>query len=152
MSYSRRGLALTEQFEGLCLTAYQDSVKVWTIGYGHTGSDVHPGLTITQQQAGDLLLKDVGSAVATVNKLVTVKLTQNQFDALVDFVYNVGGGNLASSTLLKELNAGDYSGAAAQFVRWDKAGGMVLPGLLKRRQAEQALFLEADTAAAAAQG
>jgi len=141
LSYSATGLALTEQFEGLRLTAYQDSVGVWTIGYGHTGADVHPGLTITQQQAGNLLLKDVASAVASVNKLVTVALTQNQFDALVDFVFNAGAGNFSKSTLLRELNAGNVAAAAAQFPLWVHAGGVVLPGLVQRRKAEQALFL-----------
>jgi lysozyme len=131
---------LTEQFEGLRLTAYQDSVGVWTIGYGHTGSDVRPGLTITQEQAGALLQQDVAGAVAAVNRLVTVTLTQNQFDALVDFTFNEGQGNLASSTLLRELNAGNTAGAAAQFLVWVYAGGVQLPGLVKRRQAEAALF------------
>jgi len=131
---------LTEQFEGLRLTAYQDSVGVWTIGYGHTGSDVRPGLTITQEQASALLQQDVAGAVAAVNRLVTVTLTQNQFDALVDFTFNEGQGNLASSTLLRELNAGNTAGAAAQFLVWVYAGGVQLPGLVKRRQAEAALF------------
>ncbi|MFZ0312971.1 MAG: lysozyme [Candidatus Korobacteraceae bacterium] len=140
LSYSSTGLALTEEFEGLRLTAYQDSVGVWTIGYGHTGSDVQPGLTITQEQAGALLLQDVAGAVAAVNRLVTVPLTQNQFDALVDFTFNLGQGNLASSTLLRELNAGNTAGAAAQFLVWVYAGGVKLPGLVKRRQAEAALF------------
>lgn len=156
LAYSSKGLALTEQFEGLRLTAYQDSVGVWTIGYGHTGADVHPGLTITQEQASALLSKDVASAVADVNRLVKVPLTQNQFDALVDFVFNVGGGNFATSTLLRDLNAGNYAAAAAQFPRWVHAGGEILPGLVARRKAEQTLFLQADTAvaqsAAAAQG
>ncbi len=155
LAYSSKGLALTEQFEGLRLTAYQDSVGVWTIGYGHTGSDVHPGLTITQQQASDLLRKDVASAVATVNRLVSVPLTQNQFDALVDFVFNAGAGNFADSTLLRDLNAGNYAGAAAQFPRWVHAGNQILPGLVTRRNAEQALFLQADATAqnaAAAKG
>ena len=140
LSYSDQGLALTEQFEGLQLTAYQDPVGVWTIGYGHTGNDVQPGLTITQEQASALLLQDVASAVAAVNRLVTVPLTQNQFDALVDFTFNVGQGNLTSSTLLRELNAGNTAGAAAQFLVWVYAGGVQLPGLVKRRQAEAALF------------
>lgn len=156
LAYSSKGLALTEQFEGLRLTAYQDSVGVWTIGYGHTGADVHPGLSITLEQASTLLSKDVASAVADVNRLVKVPLTQNQFDALVDFVFNVGGGNLGTSTLLRDLNAGNYAAAAAQFPRWVHAGGEVLPGLVARRKAEQTLFLQADTAvaqgAAAAQG
>jgi lysozyme len=140
LSYSDQGLALTEQFEGLRLTAYQDSVGVWTIGYGHTGLDVQPGLTITQEQAGALLLQDVAGAVAAVNRLVTVPLTQNQFDALVDFTFNEGQGNLASSTLLRELNAGNTAGAAAQFLVWVYAGGVKLPGLVTRRQAEADLF------------
>jgi lysozyme len=140
LSYSDQGLALTEQFEGLRLTAYQDSVGVWTIGYGHTGLDVQPGLTITQEQAGALLLQDVAGAVAAVNRLVTVPLTQNQFDALVDFTFNEGQGNLASSTLLRELNAGNTAGAAVQFLVWVYAGGVKLPGLVTRRQAEADLF------------
>jgi lysozyme len=139
-SYSEKGLALTQQFEGLRLTAYQDSVGVWTIGYGHTGADVHSGLTITQEQASAFLLQDVASAVATVNRLVTVALTQNQFDALVDFVFNAGSGNFAGSTLLRELNASKIEAAAAQFSRWVYAGGKELPGLVKRRNAEADLF------------
>jgi lysozyme len=143
LSYSDQGLALTERFECLQLTAYQDPVGVWTIGYGHTGPDVQPGLTITQEQAGALLLQDVAGAVAAVNRLVTVPLTQNQFDALVDFTFNVGQGNLASSTLLRELNAGNTAGAAAQFLVWVYAKGVELPGLVTRRQAESALFQSA---------
>jgi len=144
LSYSDQGLALTEQFEGLQLTAYQDPVGVWTIGYGHTGADVQPGLTITQEQASDLLLQDVAGAVAAVNRLVTIPLTQNQFDALVDFTFNVGQGNLASSTLLRELNSGNTEGAAAQFLVWVYAKGVELPGLVTRRQAEAALFQTAS--------
>lgn len=155
LAYSIRGLAFTEKFEGLRLTAYQDSVGVWTIGCGHTGSDVHPGLTIAHEQARALLLKDVESAVATVNRLVTVRLTQNQFDALVDFVFNAGAGNFAGSTLLRDLNAGNYAGAAAQFSKWVHAGSQILPELVERRKADQLLFLEVEAAAhgaAAAKG
>ncbi len=150
LTYGSQGLALTEQSEGLHLKAYQDSVGVWTIGYGHTGPDVHAGLTITQEQASDLLLQDVGTAVATVNRLVTVPLTQNQFDALVDFVFNLGSGNFAKSTLLRELNAGNTAAAAAQFLVWNRAGGVVLPGLTRRRQAEAELFETAETSAKSA--
>ena len=150
LSYSEKGLALTEQFEGLRLEAYQDSVGVWTIGYGHTGPDVHAGLTITQEQASALLLQDAGTAVAAVNRLVTVPLTQNQFDALVDFVFNLGSGNFAKSTLLRELNAGNTAAAAAQFLVWNRAGGVVLPGLTRRRQAEAELFETAETSAKSA--
>jgi lysozyme len=143
LSYGKNGLALTQQFEGMRLSAYQDQVGVWTIGFGHTGPDVHAGLTITQDQATALLMKDVASASASVNNLVKVPLTQNQFDALVDFVFNLGQGKFAGSTLLRGLNAGDFSGAAAEFVKWDHAGGQVVPGLLRRRLAEAQLFQSA---------
>ena len=140
LSYSKSGLALTEQFEGLRLTAYQDSVGVWTIGYGHTGPDVHPGLTITQMDAEALLLNDVGTAARAVNQLVTVPLNQNEFDALVDFIFNLGKTNFADSTLLQDLNAGNFAGAVGEFQKWDHAGGQVLAGLLKRRVAEASFF------------
>jgi lysozyme len=139
-TYSQNGLNLTEQFEGLRLDAYQDQVGVWTIGYGHTGPDVHPGLTITQEQANSLLMQDTQSAAAAVNRLVTVALNQDEFDALVDFVFNLGEGALAGSTLLKLLNAGNFAGAAGEFPKWCHAGGQVVPGLVRRRAAEQQLF------------
>jgi lysozyme len=145
LTYSKTGLALTEQFEGCRLTAYQDQVGVWTIGYGHTGPDVTPGLTITQQQAEDLLASDVSSAASAVNNFVTVQLTQNEFDALVDFVFNLGSGAFAKSTLLRSLNAGQFATAAAQFDEWDHAGGAVVAGLLRRRQAETNLFIAEDS-------
>jgi len=141
MSYSDAGLALTEYFEGLRLTAYQDSVGVWTIGYGHTGADVYEGLTITDDEAANLLRDDVATSVAGVNRVVTVVLTQGQFDALVDVCFNLGIGNLTKSTLLRLLNAGDYAGASGQFAVWNKAGGQVLAGLTARRTAETAMFL-----------
>ncbi len=144
LTYSGNGLALTEQFEGLSLDAYQDQVGVWTIGYGHTGSDVAPGLSITQEQAEDLLAQDVASAAAFVNNAVSVALTQNEFDALVDFVFNLGAGAFRSSTLLRNLNAGNYAAAANQFDAWDHAGGTVVAGLLRRRNAETALFNTPD--------
>ncbi len=140
LAYSGKGLALTEQFEGCCLAAYQDQVGVWTIGYGHTGADVTPGLKITQTQAEELLAKDVLAAARFVNTMVKLELTQFEFDALVDFVFNLGPGNFARSTLLTALNAGDFARAAAQFECWDRAGGNVVAGLLRRRQAELGLF------------
>lgn len=143
MKTSTNGVNLIQQFEGLRLQAYQDSVGIWTIGYGHTGADVKPGLKISQDQATSLLEKDLARFEAGVNKLVSVPLTQNQFDALVSFSYNLGIGSLQSSTLLKLLNAKNYQGAAEQFPRWNKAGGDVLAGLTKRRLAEQGLFLKA---------
>lgn len=140
---SGNGRALTEFCEGLELTAYQDQAGVWTIGYGHTGPDVHEGLTITQEQAEALLEKDLEHAEYIVNTAVKTDLNQNQFDALVDFVYNLGEGNFGKSTLLKLVNANDMNGASQHFEEWDKAAGQVNRGLLRRRQMEQALFLTA---------
>ncbi|OBU85885.1 lysozyme [Chromobacterium subtsugae] len=142
MKTNAEGIALIQQFEGLRLQAYQDVVGVWTIGYGHTGPDVRAGLTITQAQATQLLAADLARFEAGVGRLVSVPLNGNQFSALVSFTYNLGLGSLQSSTLLRLLNTGDYAGAAGQFPRWDRAGGQQLPGLLKRRLAEQALFQE----------
>jgi lysozyme len=140
LSYSDAGLAMTQQFEGLVLTAYQDQGGVWTIGYGHTGPDVQSGLTITQDHASILLESDVAASVACVNRGVTVEISQNQFDALVDFAFNLGGGNLLSSTLLRLVNAGNFADAAPQFLVWDHCGGVANAGLLRRRQAEMDLF------------
>lgn len=140
-SYSDRGCALTKKFEGLRLTAYQDQVGVWTVGYGHTGSAVHGGLVITEEQADLLLESDIASAIVCVNRAVTASISQCQFDALVDFVFNLGCGRLLGSTLLRHVNAGEFDLAAAQFLLWDHAGGVVVPGLLLRRQAEMELFL-----------
>jgi lysozyme len=139
MTYSEDGLHLTEQFEGCKLDAYQDSVGVATIGYGHT-RNVTMGMTCTQEQAEQWLQEDIQSAADAVNRLVTVELTQQEFDALVDFTFNLGAGNLQSSTLLRLLNSGDYAGAAGEFDKWDRAGGQVLAGLLRRRQAEADMF------------
>ena len=145
MKYSRDGLHLTEQFEGVRLTAYPDpgtGGDPWTIGYGHTGPEVHSGMTITQEQAENYLAEDVKKAEADVNAKVNVEITQNEFDALVDFAFNCGCGNLNNSTLLKKLNAGDYEGAAQEFLKWDMAAGHHMAGLLRRRQAEELLFLK----------
>jgi|SRR6185312_1173404 lysozyme len=139
MEYSPDGLKLTESFEGCRLAAYLDSVGVPTIGYGHTHG-VAMGMTCTQEQAEQWLQQDVQVAVQAVNNLVTVPLTQQQFDALVDFTFNLGSGALQHSTLLRLLNSGNYQGAAGEFEKWDKAGGKVLPGLLRRRQAERDMF------------
>ncbi|MBS1800266.1 MAG: lysozyme [Acidobacteria bacterium] len=146
-TYSAVGLALTKQFEGCVLTAYQDQVGVWTIGYGHTGTDVKQGLTITEDQASILLAADVAWALTCVNKFVTSNINQNQFDAMVDFVFNLGCASLGQSTLLRLVNAGDFSDAAPQFLRWNRAGGKVVAGLTKRRQAEMNLFTGITAAA-----
>lgn len=139
MQISKDGLDLIKQFEGLYLKAYRCPAGVPTIGYGHTAG-VAMGQAITQQQADDYLRRDVRQFERAVARLVSVPLTQGQFDALVSFAFNLGEGALAQSTLLRMLNAGDYAGAAAQFDRWNKAGGRVLPGLVRRRAAERALF------------
>ena len=139
MQISKAGLDLIKQFEGLYLNAYRCPAGVPTIGYGHTAG-VAMGQTITQQQADDYLRRDVRQFERAVSRQVRVPLTQGQFDALVSFAFNLGEGALAQSTLLRLLNAGDYAGAAAQFDRWNKAGGRVLPGLVRRRAAERALF------------
>lgn len=140
MEYSSAGLALTRSFEGLRLEAYQDSAGVWTIGCGHAGPEVCAGLAINQQQAEALLQADVAGAVTCVRGAVKVPLTQHQFDALVDFCFNAGRGSFLGSALLQYVNRGDFAGAAGQFGRWVHAGGRVLPGLVRRRAAEAAMF------------
>jgi lysozyme len=142
MRTSAKGVSLIKDFEGLRLKAYQDSVGVWTIGYGTTRG-VTKGMSITAEQAERMLQNDIASFEPELDNLVKVPLSQNQWDALMSFVYNLGSANLASSTLLKLLNAGDYARAADQFPRWNKAGGQVLPGLTKRRNAERVMFLGA---------
>ena len=139
MSYSLDGLHLTEQFEGCKLTAYQDVKGILTIGYGHTAG-VTEGMTITQAQADAFLQDDIQWAVHVVNGLVKTSLTQPEFDAIVDFVFNVGSGNFASSTLCRLLNAGEIAAAANEFEKWDKSGGVTVAGLLRRRVAEENLF------------
>lgn len=143
MQYSMKGVELTESMEGLRLQAYQDVAGVWTIGYGHTGVGVRPGLTVTQQEAQILLQSDIAASVSCVNSAVTCQLSQSQFDALVDFTFNVGRGNFLQSTLLRDLNGGDLMAAAGHFGVWVYAGGEVVPGLVRRRAAEMALFKEA---------
>lgn len=142
MRTSQRGLSLIKSFEGLRLLAYRDAIGVWTIGYGATRG-VKPGMSVTKEQAERMLLNDVQRFEPEVERLVKVPLAGNQWDALVSFTYNLGAANLESSTLLRLLNRGDYAGAAEQFPRWNKAGGKVLPGLVRRREAERVLFLEA---------
>ncbi|MFJ2548516.1 lysozyme [Pseudomonas sp. NPDC087612] len=142
MRTSQRGLNLIKSFEGLRLQSYQDAVGVWTIGYGTTRG-IKPGMSITKDQAERMLANDVPRFEVEVERLVKVPLTTNQHDALISFTYNLGSANLESSTLLRLLNSGDYAGAAEQFPRWNKAGGKVLAGLVRRREAERKLFLEA---------
>ena len=140
MKLSANGLNLIKQLEGLRLQAYQCSAGVWTIGYGHT-TGVLSGDIIDEAQAEVFLREDIVDPEDTVNRLVTVPLGQNQFDALTSFVFNLGSGNFRSSTLLRKLNAGDYNGAADELLRWIHAGGKSLPGLVRRRDIERKLFI-----------
>ncbi|HUO59490.1 MAG TPA: lysozyme [Candidatus Acidoferrales bacterium] len=137
MEYSQTGLQLTEQFEGCKLTSYQDSGGVWTIGYGHTRG-VHAAMTCTQEQAEQWLKEDIALAVQHVNLCLTHEVPQGLFDALVDFAFNCGPGNLDASRLLKLVNAGAYKTALEELPKWDHCAGKVLDGLLRRRLAEKA--------------
>ena len=133
------GLRLLKSFEGCKLTAYKCPAGIWTVGYGSTGGHVKPGLTITQEYAEGLLRSDLRRFEEAVAKLAPGS-SDNQFSALVSFAFNVGIDALKTSTLLKLHRAGDYEGAAEQFKRWNKAGGKVLAGLVRRRAAEAALY------------
>lgn len=144
MRTSQNGVDLIKHFEGCRLTAYKCSAGVWTVGYGHTGPDVSPSLVITQLQAERLLEQDLQVFERAISKLITIPLSQYEFDALIAFTFNVGAHALDQSTLRRMLNAGDHSGAADQFLRWNKAGGRVLEGLTRRRTSESALFLGED--------
>jgi GH24 family phage-related lysozyme (muramidase) len=140
------GLALIKHFEGLRTTAYQDSVGVWTIGYGHTSMagppTVYPGMTITTAQAEAILQQDLEVFERGVSQALTIATTENQFSAMVSFAFNVGLSAYRNSTLLRKHNAGDFAGAANEFPRWVYAGGEVLPGLVRRRDAERTLYLK----------
>ncbi|MEG3988684.1 glycoside hydrolase family protein [Microcoleus sp. S28C3] len=140
---NQEGFKLLTTFEGCELTAYDDGGGVWTIGYGHTGDDVYPELTISQTQAEELLREDLEKFESYVEDAVEVEIDDNQFSALVCFCFNVGPGTegFGGSTLLKLLNNGDYQGAANQFPVWNKVNGEPWPGLTRRRLAEEALFL-----------
>jgi lysozyme len=139
MKLSPAGLELIRDSEGFRADAYRDAIGVWTIGYGHTAT-VRPGDRITVEQGLALLRGDVAGAEAAVVRAATVPLRQGQFDALVSFAFNLGAAALAGSTLLRRLNAGDTTGAAAEFPKWCHAGNQVLPGLVTRRARERALF------------
>ncbi|ELY5938888.1 lysozyme [Cronobacter malonaticus] len=145
MQTSEKGLALIKEFESCQLKAYRCPAGVWTIGYGWTqpvdGKPISAGMEIDMPTAERLLKSGLVGYENDVMKLVRVKLSQAQFDALVSFTYNVGSRNFSTSTLLKKLNAGDYVGAADEFLRWNKSRGKVLNGLVRRRAAERELFL-----------
>ena len=139
MNISEEGLSLIKKFEGLELEAYKCAAGVWTLGYGHTAG-VQEGDVWSEEQANEQLKIDMHIYADYINDQVTCPLSQNQFDALVSWVFNLGPTNLRNSTLLKRLNAGDYADVPNQIKRWNKAGGKVLEGLIRRREAEALLF------------
>jgi|TARA_R110002051_G_scaffold174958_3_gene245042 lysozyme len=139
MKISQEGIALIKRFEGCELKAYQDSVGVWTIGYGHT-KEVKEGDEINQEHAEFMLTEEMPEYEGYINNMVKVPLEQNQFDALCSWVYNLGPTNLKNSTLLTVLNQERYKEVPQEIKRWNKAGGVVLNGLIIRRQAEALLF------------
>tara|TARA_A100001515_G_scaffold37210_1_gene29281 strand:- start:5 stop:451 length:447 start_codon:yes stop_codon:yes gene_type:complete len=144
LNTSAEGISLIKKFEGCELTAYQCSAGVWTIGYGHT-KGIEEGMEISQEEAEQMLVDELHEYENYINKYVTAPLSQNQFDAMVSWVYNLGPANLKASTLLKVLNAEDYEGVPAQIKRWNKAGGEILDGLIRRREAEARLFKNDET-------
>lgn len=144
---SAAGIALVKSYEGCRLTAYKpvSTEQYWTIGWGHYGSDVKQGMTITQAEADALLVKDLAKYEGYVNHL-NMELNQNQFDALVSFAYNCGVGNLQSLCLGRTITQ-----IAANITKYNKAGGDVLAGLTRRRQAELELFNKPDVVASASE-
>lgn len=152
MKASANARLLIEHYEGLGLHTYEDSVGMLTIGYGHTGADVHKGMVITQAEADILLAEDLASFETMLNARLTRTLTQGEFDALVSFLYNVGPGTAGvkdglfvlksgkPSTLWRSVEAGLMRAAAGQFASWNRAGGYVLAGLTKRRASEAMMF------------
>ena len=136
---NQAGLDLVKRFEGLKLRAYRCPAGVWTVGHGST-KGVHAGQVITPAEAEARLRDDLQDAEEAVERLVRVPLTDNEFSSIASLAFNIGEGAFASSTLLRLLNDGDHKAAAAQFSRWSRGGGRVLPGLARRRVAEAALF------------
>jgi lysozyme len=154
MKMTSEGLALIRRFEGFRAKAYRDAAGVWTIGYGHTSMAgaplVMPGMKIGKAEAERMLAADVEQFARGVARLLTRELTPEQFSAVVSFAFNVGLGGLAKSSVLKAVNAGDHAAVARRLQLWVKAGGRVLPGLVKRRAAEAALYAGAGHARAEA--
>lgn len=153
MTPSKACYDLIKQFEGFRSKAYLCPAGILTIGFGHTGTDVLPGMRVTEAQADELLKRDVARFALMVEKALTAKVSQGQFDALVSFCFNTGPGkagvkdglitlkNGNPSSLLRKTNSGDKLGAAAELVKWTKANGQELRGLVARREAEQRLYL-----------
>jgi len=143
MQISQEGIALIKKFEGCELKAYKCAAGVWTIGYGST-KGVEEGNTITQEDADNLLLEEMHEYEGYINDMVTVDLQQNEFDSLVSWVFNLGPSNLSSSTLLSRINNKVWDDIPNQIKRWNKAGGQVRQGLVRRREAEALLFQGKD--------
>lgn len=143
LTISQNGINLIKKWEGVRLTAYQDSVGVWTIGYGHT-KGVYAGMKITQAQADQFLKEDIKSHVYGSYNYVTTQLNQNQFDALASFQFNLGAYILSGTTLLTYINSRQWQKAADEMKLYNKAGGVTLPGLVNRRNEEAALFMKAS--------
>lgn len=144
MKLSQRGIDLIKQFEGYSSKAYPDPAtggEPFTVGYGHTGKDVKPGMVITAEQAEKMLRDDVAKFESGVSALLKVPTTQGQFDAMVSLAYNIGLGNFGKSTLLRKHNEKCYSCAAGQFPVWNRAAGKVMNGLTRRRNAERDMYM-----------
>ena len=139
MNISEEGLSLIKKFEGCELKAYRCAANVLTIGYGST-KGVTEDMEITKEEAESILKEEMHEYEGYVNDMVKVPLKQNQFDSIVSWVFNLGSGNLSSSTLLKKLNNSEYDEVPSQIKRWNKAGGKVLDGLIRRREAEALVF------------
>lgn len=140
MRTNKEGIDLIKEFEGVRLVAYQDQGGVWTIGYGHAQGDVKPGETILKEQAAAMLVNDIAEFERQVTKLLTIKVSDNQFSALISFAFNLGAGTLRRSSLLRHVNQGYFEMAADDFLNWNKVHGVVVEGLTRRRIAEKALF------------
>ena len=143
MKISEDGLELIKKFEGCETTAYQDSVGVWTIGFGHT-KGVEEGQTCSIEDAESMLADEMDEYEGYINNMVKVDLQQHEFDALVAWVYNLGPTNLGESTMLKVLNGGQFDRVPDEMNRWTRAGGEILEGLVRRRQAESLMFQDLD--------
>jgi len=143
MEISQEGISLIKKFEGCKLESYQCAAGVWTIGYGST-QGVSNGMVITHERAESLLMEDIEVYEEEVNKAVQVDIDQCMFDSIVSWTFNLGGANLNSSTMLKVLNSKDFDNVPEQIKRWNKAGGKVNEGLIRRREAEALLFQGQD--------
>lgn len=143
---NKLGLDHIKQWEGLRTTAYKDVAGIWTIGYGHTAAAGEPkpkaGMKITEKRATEILMSDLGQYEQAVEDAVKVDINDNQFAALVSFTYNVGIGAFKKSTLLKKLNKGDYDSVPTEIMKWTKAGGKRVQGLVNRRRAEGAIWIK----------